>query len=163
MIQPDEILARTPYPGSLGGLALVPPTTGRQQPRLLHELPVIALSADRKNAGWAHEWIARKSPSSEMKMASSGLSPSVAKALDRNADGKLDAEELVAWRETPADVSRQIRIGRNGAKVHASGRQFAKIHHAERDGHFGFGLWTVALLFETIENVQRSQSGRRWE
>jgi Ca2+-binding EF-hand superfamily protein len=121
MIRPDEILARTSYPGSLGGLALVPPTTGTQQPRLLNELPVIALPADRKNAGWAHEWIARQSPSSEMKLASSGLFPSVAKALDRNADGKLDAEELLAWRETPADVSRQIRVGKNGAKLAVAG------------------------------------------
>ncbi len=117
MIRPDEIFARTPYPGSFGGLALLPPALGQPQPRLLQELPLLSLPADRQNAGWVQEWMARKGKHNELNIASSRLSSSLGKALDRNGDGKLDEPELLAWRGAPPEVNRQIRIDKNGSTV----------------------------------------------
>ncbi|HEV8058395.1 MAG TPA: hypothetical protein VGP68_00860 [Gemmataceae bacterium] len=117
MIRPDEILARTPYPGSLGGLALVPPVIGQPQPRLLHELLLLSLPADRLDAGWAKVWMARRGRTNELSIARSGLSPSLGQALDRNGDGKLDEQELLAWRNIPPEVNRNIGISKHGPTV----------------------------------------------
>ena len=121
MIRPDEILARTPYPGSTGDRALLPPSSSRQDAHALRELPLLYLPADRKNLDWTKEWVARAGKNGAMELAACGLAPTVAHALDRNGDGRLDSNELSTWRDAPPDDSVQIRLGKGIQVSHGPG------------------------------------------
>ena len=125
MIRPDEILARTPYPGSLGGLSLLPPSSSRPQPHALREFPLLYLPADRKNLDWTKDWIARQGKAGALELAASGLTPTVAHALDRNGDGRLDSSELAAWRDSPPEDSVYICLGKGIEASQATGPKSA--------------------------------------
>ena len=125
MIRPDEILPRTPYPGSLGGLSLLPPSSSRQQLHAIRELPLLYLPADRKNLDWTNEWIVRQGKAGALELAACGLAPNVARALDRNGDGRLDSSELSAWRDSRPEDSVYIHIGKGIDASQATGTKSA--------------------------------------
>ncbi|WP_020468898.1 hypothetical protein [Zavarzinella formosa] len=91
MIRPGELVARTLYPGSAGGMMLSPGNS-KSRPKLLADLPLARLPVVPGEPVIL--------PSRKSKFAA-----------DANSDGMLDAEELAALRKAPGNVSIAMRLG----------------------------------------------------
>jgi Ca2+-binding EF-hand superfamily protein len=128
LIRAGELVPKAAYPGAAGTALLVPPSPGTVPPESMAKLPVILLPADPGDIHWAREIIRRRGRDGDQSLSllDSGLSKQMFKKLDGDNDGKLSAEELIAWRKQEADSRWHIRLETKPAEqarfLHTTGR-----------------------------------------
>lgn len=91
LIRPGEIVSGTLYPGSAGGVMLVPPTPGKPVPKSLADISLIRLPVE---------------PPVPLPIRPSRF------AADANRDGQLDGRELAAVRADRGNVAVTFKLGK---------------------------------------------------
>ena len=90
LIRAHELVARTPYPGSFGGLLLTPPVAGKVPPKLLADFPVLRLPLDPADKAWESRLGGRQPPQSNATDALTirlGPRPGTNAAVEREGHG----------------------------------------------------------------------------
>ena len=65
LIRPHELVARTPYPGTFGGLMLTTQVANKKLPKLLDGFPVLRLPQDPADTSWESQRAGRTKPGLE--------------------------------------------------------------------------------------------------